>query len=79
MAARTKGLSPQVMVGLAGMSPLRSLGLNILSLSFSILLLCLRLGAGPRLASAVGNDDQGRGLTSDQRLDTSLVRRKQFL
>jgi len=33
-----------------------------------------RLGADPRLASAVGNDDQGRGLTSDQRLDTSLVK-----
>jgi len=33
-----------------------------------------RLGAGPRLASAVGKDEQGRGLLSGQKLDTSLVR-----
>ena len=34
----------------------------------------IRLGAGPLLASAVGKDEQGRGLLSGQKLDTSLVR-----
>ena len=39
---------------------------------FSVII--FRLGAGPRLASAVGKDEQGRGLLSGEELDTSLVR-----
>ena len=43
---------------------------------FSFIFPPIRLGAGPRLASAVGKDEQGRGLLSGQKLDTSLVRNK---
>ena len=39
---------------------------------FSVII--FRLGAGPRLASAVGKDEQGRGLLSGEELDTSLVK-----
>ena len=42
--------------------------------SSSVLNPLIRLGAGPRLASAVGKDEQGRGLLRGQQLDTSLVR-----
>ena len=83
MAAHTEAPLPPAMEVSVGMWHLLSPGATISplkifmgissSVSYSPL---VRLGAGPRLASAVGKDEQGRGLLSGQKLDTSLVRNK---
>ena len=88
MAALIEVPSPPVMEVLVGTWHLPSPGVNILPHSRNLLhsragscsaefyAPLIRLGAGPRLASAVGKDEQGRGLLSGQKLDTSLVRNK---
>ena len=85
MAALIKAPLPPAMEVLVGMWHLLCPGAIIFPHSINILhslagsnsaefyAPLIRLGAGPRLASAVGKDEQGRGLLSGQNLDTSLV------